>query len=61
MESLPKREPVEAVDWHFGERLPHHPELEGRPLESIESVINLIGSTTTSTGLRIRMWRDTAR
>lgn len=26
----------------------------GRPLESIETIVSLIGSTTTATGLRIR-------
>ena len=31
----------------------------GRPLESVETVINLIGSTTTSTGLRVRAGLDT--
>lgn len=30
----------------------------GRPLESIEAVISLIGSTTTSTGLRVRAGID---
>lgn len=30
----------------------------GRPLESIETVINLIGSTTTTTGLRVRAGLD---
>jgi hypothetical protein len=30
----------------------------GRPLETVETVVNLIGSTTTSTGLRIRACLD---
>jgi hypothetical protein len=30
----------------------------GRPLESVETVVNLIGSTTTKTGLRIRAEPD---
>jgi hypothetical protein len=30
----------------------------GRPLESVETIINLIGSTTTTTGLRIRAALD---
>ena len=31
----------------------------GRPLESLETVVNLIGSTTTRTGLKIRAAADT--
>lgn len=33
----------------------------GRPLESLEAVVNLIGSTTTSAGLRIRASLDKRR
>jgi hypothetical protein len=33
----------------------------GRPLESLESVVNLIGSTTTAAGLRIRAGLDRHR
>jgi hypothetical protein len=33
----------------------------GRPLESLETVVNLIGATTTSTGLRIRAAADKRR
>jgi len=33
----------------------------GRPLESLEAVVNLIGSTTTSTGLRVRAGLDRRR
>jgi hypothetical protein len=32
----------------------------GRPLETVETVVNLIGSTTTSTGLRIRACSTTS-
>lgn len=32
----------------------------GRPLTSHEVVVNLIGATTTSTGLNVRAERDTA-
>ena len=31
---------------------------KGRPLESFESVVNLIGSTTTKTGLKIKAKLD---
>ena len=33
----------------------------GRPLESLETVVNLIGSTTTTAGLRIRAGLDRNR
>ncbi len=39
--------------------LGHHAELAGKPLVSHEVVVNLIGATTTTTGLRVKSELDT--